>query len=84
MTILPWPTARMSHSAIVMQFGADRADFMQWALTHGDPPADKVARRIAESNGDLAAALDLALRDGLAALDRPDPDLVALSRRPQR
>lgn len=78
MTILPWPTARMSHSALAMQFGADRADFMQWALTHGDPPADKLARRIAEGNGDLAAVLDLALRDGLAALDRPDPDLVAL------
>ncbi len=78
MTMHSWPTARLSHNTLAMQFGADRAALMQWALTHGDSLADKVARRIAEGEDDLAAALDLGLRSGLAALVRPDPDLVAL------
>ncbi len=78
MTLQPWPTARASHGAISAQFGADRADLIQWALTTSDPLADPVARRIAEGDRDLAAALDLGLRKGLAALERPDPELAVL------
>jgi len=78
MSLPPWPTARASHSSIAAQFGTDRADLIQWALTTGDPLADPVARRIAEGDQALAAALDLGLRYGLASIGQPDPDLAAL------
>ncbi|PVA11072.1 DUF2236 domain-containing protein [Pelagivirga sediminicola] len=78
MTPLPWPTARASHGALATQFGTDRADLMHWALTTGDPLADPVAARIAEGDRNLANALDLGLRGGLAALDAPDRELAAL------
>lgn len=78
MTPPAWPAARGSHSAIAMQFGTDRADLIHRALTTGDPLADPVAARIAEGDRELTSALDLGLRKGLAALDRPDDDLAAL------
>ncbi|MCX7567934.1 oxygenase MpaB family protein [Sulfitobacter sp. F26169L] len=78
MTLLHWPTARGSLDAIALQFGTDRADLMQWALTTGDPLADPVAKRIAEGDRELSAALDLGLREGLATLDQPDPELADL------
>ncbi len=51
---------------------------MQWALTTGDPLADRVARRIAEGDEALARSLKLGLREGLAAIPSPDRDLTAL------
>ena len=51
---------------------------MQWVLTTGDPLANPVARRIAEGDCDLSAVLELGLREGLGALDRPDCELAVL------
>lgn len=73
-----WPTARLSRDALAIQFGPAQADLIGWALNTGDPLADPVARRIAEGDRDLAAALDRGLRHGLAALKQPDPDLAPL------
>ena len=78
MTITCWPTDRSSHCAIALQFGTERADLMQWALTTGDPLADPIAKRIAEGDRDLATALDLGLQQGLKAIVDPDPALAAL------
>ena len=78
MSMPPWPTARPSRDTLVTQFGSERADLIGWALNTGDPLADPVARRIAEGDRDLAADLDRGLHHGLAALERPDPDLAPL------
>ncbi|HEX7850900.1 MAG TPA: hypothetical protein VF485_14315, partial [Sphingomonas sp.] len=34
--------SRSRRSSIIAQFGSDRADLLQWALTTGDPLADAV------------------------------------------
>ena len=75
---LAWPHARASHAAIAAQSGADRADLLHWALTTGDPLADRRVSRMIEGERHLQQALDQGLRQGLCSLTDPDPDLAAL------
>jgi hypothetical protein len=76
--LAPWPSARSRRTAIVAQFGGDRADLAQWALTTADPLADAVAAAIHTDGAAVRAAFSKGVTDGLAALDDPHPAVGAL------
>lgn len=69
----PWPAQRSRRSAIIAQFGEDRADLVHWALVTGDPLMDAVVNDIHGERPEARAALRKGLVSGLAALeDAPD------------
>jgi hypothetical protein len=74
----PWPSARSRRTAIVAQFGGDRADLAQWALTTADPLADAVAGAIHSEGAAVRAAFSTGVADGLASLTDPHPAVAAL------
>jgi hypothetical protein len=74
----PWPTARSRRTTIVAQFGGDRADLAQWALTIADPPADAVAAAIHAEGAAVRAAFRKGVTDGLASVADPHPAVAAL------
>ena len=76
--LAPWPSARSRRSAIVAQFGGDRADVAHWALTTADPLADAVAAAIHSEGGTVRAAFSQGVTDGLASLADPHPAVAAL------
>jgi hypothetical protein len=74
----PWPSARSRRTAIVAQFGGDRADLAQWALTTADPLADAVAAAIHSEGAAVQAAFVTGIAGGLASLSDPPPAVAAL------
>ena len=78
MTSAPWPSARSRRTAIVAQFGGDRADLAQWALTTADPPADAVAAAIHAEGAGVRAAFSKGVTDGVASVTDPHPAVAAL------
>ena len=74
----PWPSGRSRRTAIVAQFGGDRADLAQWALTTADPLADAVAAAIHAEGAAVRAAFRKGVTDGLASLTDPHPAVAAL------
>ncbi|MFI5720627.1 oxygenase MpaB family protein [Nocardia sp. NPDC051750] len=78
---LEWPTGRAGRSTVLAQFGAARADLMQWALTTGDVLADAVVTEMHEIGmKEARVLLSKGIREGLAALADPPPALAALLR----
>jgi hypothetical protein len=76
--VAPWPSARNQRSSIVAQFGGDRTDLAQWALTTADPLADAVAVALHSEGGAVRAAFDTGVTEGLASLTDPHPAVAAL------
>jgi hypothetical protein len=76
--LAPWPSARSRRSAIVAQFGGERANLAHWALTTADPLADAVADAIHSEGGAVRAAFSQGVTDGLASLANPHPAVAAL------
>ena len=76
--LAPWPSDRSRRTAIVAQFGGDRADLAQWALTTADPLADAVAAAIHAKGAAVRAAFSKGVTDGLASLADPHPAVAAL------
>ncbi|MDQ1505896.1 MAG: hypothetical protein QOD57_3623, partial [Actinomycetota bacterium] len=76
--LAPWPNARSQRSSIVAQFGGDRTDLAQWALTTADPLADAVAVALHTDGGAVRAAFDTGVTEGLASLTDPHPAVAAL------
>ncbi|MDQ1426220.1 MAG: hypothetical protein QOD72_3718 [Acidimicrobiaceae bacterium] len=76
--VAPWPSARSRRTAIVAQFGGDRADLAQWALTTADPLADAVAAAIHAEGKAVRAAFNTGVTNGLASLTDPHPAVAAL------
>lgn len=70
-----WPTQRSRRSAIVAQFGNDRADLVHWALVTGDPLMDAVVDDIHGCKPEAKAALRQGLQHGLSSIEAP-PDSV--------
>jgi hypothetical protein len=76
--LAPWPSARGRRTAIVAQFGGDRADLAQWALTTADPLADAVAAAIHADGATVRAAFNKGVANGLASVPDPHPAVAAL------
>lgn len=71
-----WPTARGSHKSMSIQFGTDRADLINFALTTGDPLADNLAEEMREVGMKRARTqFQLAAQKGIAAVKDPFPSL---------
>jgi hypothetical protein len=73
-----WPRARSRRTAIVAQFGGDRADLAQWALTTADPLADAVAAAIHAEGAAVRAAFNKGVTNRLTSLTDPHPAVAAL------
>jgi hypothetical protein len=76
--LAPWPSARSRRSTIVAQFGGDRADLAQWALTTADPLGDAVADAIHTEGATVRAAFTHGVISGLASVTSPHPAVAAL------
>ena len=73
-----WPRARSRRSTVVAQFGGDRADLAQWALTTADPLGDAVAVAIHAEGATVRAAFSKGATNGLASVADPHPAVAAL------
>ncbi|MEY2424285.1 MAG: hypothetical protein QOI95_4352 [Acidimicrobiaceae bacterium] len=72
-----WPHARGSRSSLITQFGIDRADLAEWALTTGDPLADALVADIHHGHPQARQAVQLGIRNGLDSLVDPPDSVVA-------
>ncbi|MEY2402643.1 MAG: hypothetical protein QOD38_194 [Acidimicrobiaceae bacterium] len=73
-----WPHGRGTRTSLIAQFGADRADLAEWALTTGDPLADALAAEIQDGNSRARQAVQLGIHHGLDSLVDPPDSVVAL------
>lgn len=73
----PWPVSRSRRSSIIAQFGSDRADLLQWALTTGDPLADAVVIAM-HADPEVRGQLGQGLLQGLDAISGPHEAVRAL------
>jgi hypothetical protein len=73
-----WPSARSRRATIVAQFGGERADLAQWALTTADPLADALAAAIHAEGAGVRAEFVHGVSEGLASLADPHRSVVAL------
>jgi hypothetical protein len=73
-----WPHARGTRSSLIAQFGTDRTDLAEWALTTGDPLADAVVADIHDGHPQARHAVQLGIRNGLDSLVDPPGSVVAL------
>jgi hypothetical protein len=62
---------------LIAQFGADRADLAEWALTTGDPLADALAADIHDGHPRARQAVQLGIHHGLGSLVDPPDSVVA-------
>jgi hypothetical protein len=72
-----WPHARSTRTSLIAQFGADRADLAEWALTTGDPLADALAADIHDGHPRARQAVQLGIHQGLDSLVDPPDSVVA-------
>jgi hypothetical protein len=72
-----WPHARGTRSSLIAQFGTDRADLAEWALTTGDPLADALVADIHDGHPQVRQAVQLGIRKGLDSLVDPPDSVVA-------
>src|SRR2546430_640189 len=73
-----WPSVRSRRTALVAQFGGDRADLARWALTTADPLADAVAAAIHGQGAVVRASFNRGTTEGLSSLTDPHRAVVAL------
>ena len=72
-----WPHARGAKSSLIAQFGTDRADLAEWALTTGDPLADALVADIHDGHPQARHAVQLGIVNGLDSLVDPPDSVVA-------
>jgi hypothetical protein len=72
-----WPRGRGTKSSLIAQFGIDRADLAEWALTTGDPLADALVADMHDGHPQARNAVQLGIRNGLDTLVDPPDSVVA-------